>query len=336
MPYRFAIIGCGRIAQRHAEHIAQQGLLLAVCDVIPEKARELADRFNATPYFSVNDLFKKEHPDIVSVCSPNGWHPEHTMESLNHGSHVLCEKPMSISVSDGRKMIECAHRAGKKIYVVKQNRYNPPVLAIKKLIDKNKLGAILGFQMNCFWNRPADYYTQDSWRGTIKLDGGTLFTQFSHFIDLLYWFLGDIEKVAGWRRNVMHQGIIEFEDSGMAMIEMKNGATGTINYSINSYKKNMEGSFTLFGEKGTVKIGGQYLNELDYFSVENEAKPILSSLNTSNNYGFYEGSMSNHEKVYENLIRALHNPDHAMVEAAEALKTVEIIENIYRSSPLIP
>jgi predicted dehydrogenase len=335
MPYRFAIIGCGHIAQRHAEHIAQQGLLLAVCDVIPQKAIELADKFNATPYFSVSDLLQNERPDIVSVCSPNGCHAAHTIEALNHGSHILCEKPMSISVSDGKKMIECAERTGKKIYVVKQNRYNPPVLAIKKLINENKLGTLFGFQMNCFWNRPADYYRQASWRGSLAQDGGILFTQFSHFIDLLYWFLGDVEKVAGWRRNDMHQGIIEFEDSGMAMIEMKNGATGTINYSINSYKNNMEGSFTLFGEKGTVKIGGQYLNELEYFSVENETKPKLSTFNTANNYGFYQGSMSNHGKVYENLIRALKNPDHAMVEAAEALKTVEIIENIYRSSPII-
>ena len=334
MPYRFAIIGCGRIAERHAEQIAQLGLLQAVCDIIPEKAVELANKYQATPYISIEDLLEKEHPDVVSICTPNGWHVQHSILALEHGSHVLCEKPMAIKAIDGRKMIDAANQAGKKIYVVKQNRYNPPVVAVKKLLDENKLGAIMSFQLNCFWNRPPAYY-KNNWRGTHNLDGGTLFTQFSHFIDLLYWFLGDIKKVEGWRLNDMHKGIIEFEDCGMAMLEMKNGAIGTLHYSINSYEKNMEGSFTLLGEKGTVKIGGQYLNELDYFSVQHETKPVLPSGNSANNYGFYEGSMSNHGKVYENLIRALNDPGHIMLEAAEALKTVEIIEKIYGASPMI-
>lgn len=334
MPYRFAIIGCGRIAQRHAEHIAQQGILQAVCDVIPERAIALADKYQAIPYFSIEDLLKKEKPDVVSICTPNGLHVHHTILALNHGSHVLCEKPMAITVSDGKKMIDTANQAGKKIYVVKQNRYNPPVTAVKKLLEENKLGTIVSFQLNCFWNRSPEYY-KDNWRGTLNQDGGTLFTQFSHFIDLLYWFLGDIRKVVGWRLNDLHKGIIEFEDCGMALIEMKNGSIGTLHYSINSFEKNMEGSFTLLGEKGTVKIGGEYLNELDYFSVLNETKPVLLSGNSANNYGFYEGSMSNHGKVYENLIRALNDPGHIMLEATEALKTVEIIENIYGASPMI-
>ncbi len=335
MPYRFAIIGCGRIAQRHAEHISEQGLLQAVCDIVPEKALALGAAYNAASYYSVVDLFKQVQPDIVSICSPNGSHAAHAIIALEHGSHVLCEKPMAISVNEGQKMIDAAKNAKRKIYVVKQNRYNPPVLMVKKLLDDKKLGALLGFQMNCFWNRNSSYYKMDHWRGTMEQDGGTLFTQFSHFIDLLYWFLGDLKKTTGWRINDLHQKEIEFEDSGMALMEMECGATGSLHYSINSYQKNMEGSLTLFGERGTIKIGGQYLNELDYFSVENEEKPKMVVGNKANQYGFYEGSMSNHGKVYENLIKALSNPDHAMVEAAEALKTVEIIEKIYQASPFI-
>ena len=334
MPYRFAIIGCGRIAERHAENIERQGNLLAVSDIVPFKATHLAKKYKATPYFSVEDLFRNERPDIVSVCSPNGLHAHHSIISLENGAHVLCEKPMAITVKDGKKMIDAARRAGKKIYVVKQNRYNPPVLAVRKLMTDNKLGIIKGFQLNCFWNRPQAYF-EDSWHGSLEMDGGTLFTQFSHFIDLLYWLLGDIKKVHGWRANTMHPGQIEFEDNGMALLETVQGALGTLHYSINSFQKNMEGSLTLFGEKGTVKIGGQYLNELEFFAVRDEAMPILSSGNKANKYGFYEGSMSNHGKVYENLLLALSNPEHSMVEATEALKTIEIIEKIYNSSPMI-
>lgn len=334
MPYSFAIIGCGRIAERHAENIKRVGNLCAVCDIVPEKAKKMGVLYGATAYNSIDDLFKKEKPDIVSICSPNGLHASHTITALKNGSHVLCEKPMAISVQDSRKMIDAALRANKKIYVVKQNRYNPPVLAVKQLVEENKLGVIYGFQLNCFWNRPAEYF-DDSWRGTAALDGGTLFTQFSHFIDLLYWLLGDIKGVTGWRSNNLHKGIIEFEDNGMAMIEMMQGARGILQYTINSFQQNMEGSLTLFGENGTVKIGGQYLNELDYFSVKNEQKPVLPAGKKANNYGFYEGSMSNHDKVYENLLKALSNPDHTMVEASEALKTVQIIEKIYAASPLM-
>lgn len=334
MSYRFAIIGCGRIAERHAQQIARHGSLVAVCDTVPEKARKLAEKYGAKAYFSTDELFQHEKPDLVSVCSPNGLHPRHSIQALQHGATVLCEKPMAINQHDAAKMIEAANKAGKKLYVVKQNRYNPPVVAVKKLLDEGKFGRIHSFQLNCFWNRPNSYYN-DEWRGTLNLDGGTLFTQFSHFIDLLYWFMGDLKKVTGTRANFQHKAVIEFEDTGSALLEMNNGAIGSLNYTINSFNGNMEGSLSLFGEKGTIKIGGHYLNKLEFFAVENEPNPVLPEGNGANQYGFYEGSMSNHDKVYEDLIRAINSPDHSMVEAAEALKTVEIIEKIYSASPLM-
>jgi predicted dehydrogenase len=198
---------------------------------------------------------------------------------------------------------------------------------------ENKLGKIFNFQMNCFWNRPASYY-QSSWKGTKKLDGGILFTQFSHFIDLLYWLLGDVSAVKGQRNNFLHKDCIEFEDTGVAILEMNNGGIGTINYTINSEKKNMEGSLTVFGEKGTVKIGGQYLNELEYFSVQEEPYPDLPPGKAANQYGFYEGSMSNHDKVYEHMVKAIDDPSHDFISSQETLKTIEIIEKIYKASPL--
>ena len=214
------------------------------------------------------------------------------------------------------------------LFVVKQNRFNPPVIELKKLLDGNRLGKIFSFQVNCFWNRPAEYYN-DGWRGTLSLDGGTLFTQFSHFIDLLYWLLGDVKKAVSILKNYDHPGI-EFEDTGVVLLEMQSGATGTMNYTVNSHKKNMEGSFSIFAEKGTVKIGGQYLNELEYASVEGYNKKDIPN-GDPNNYGFYQGSMSNHDKVYEHLMKALNDDPHQMTDAFEALKTVEIIEKIYAS-----
>lgn len=334
MGYRFAIIGCGHIAQRHALQIAARGRLEAVCDVVPEKAAALAIQYGAKAYTSAAELFAAERPDIVSICTPNGLHAPHAIMALEAGCHVLCEKPMSLSAASGRQMMAAAEKAGKKLFVVKQNRYNPPVEAVKKLLEKGKLGRVHSFQVNCFWNRPVAYYAH-SWHGTPDLDGGILFTQFSHFIDLLYWLLGDVVTVQGLRSNYEHGDAIAFEDTGVALLQLQQGVMGSLHYTINSYQRNMEGSVTIFGDRGTVKIGGQYLNQLEYFSVEGESLPGLPAGNAPNRYGFYEGSMSNHDKVYDNLMRALADPSFRFVEADEALKTVEIIEKIYAASPLI-
>lgn len=325
----FAITGCGRIAKRHAEQIAKLGFLAAVCDIIPEKANELAAFYNAKAYYSIEHMLAAEkNIDVVSICTPNGLHALHSIKVLEAGCHVLCEKPLCIVVEDGKKMIAAAEKAGKKLFVVKQNRYNPPVAFLKELITLGKLGKIYSFQINCFWNRPNEYYT--GWKGTRDLDGGTLFTQFSHFIDLLYWLLGDVAEVKALTKNFAHPSIA-FEDTGAVLFEMASGAMGSLNYTVNSFNKNMEGSITVFAEQGTVKVGGQYLNELEYCNVKGIEHPQLPQGNPANGYGFYQGSMSNHNKVYQNLILALQNPQHEFASAAEGLKTVEIIEKIYNS-----
>jgi len=334
--YKFAIIGCGQIAARHAEQIKKHGQLVAVCDVVNEKAATLGKKYSSKTYCSIEELLAKEEGiDIVSICTPNGLHAAHSIKSLKAGKNVLCEKPMAITTASALQMIEAEKQSGKRLFVVKQNRYNPPVVFIKKLIEGNRLGKIFSFQMNCFWNRPASYY-QSSWKGTKNLDGGTLFTQLSHFVDLLYWLLGDVAAVSGERKNFSHKDCIEFEDTGVAFMKTRNGSLGTIHYTINSTQKNMEGSLTLFGEAGTVKIGGQYLNELEYFSVEGESTPSLAAGKPANQYGFYEGSMSNHDKVYEEMIKAIEDPAHSFINSEETLKSIEIIEKIYNASPLLP
>ena len=327
MQKNFAIIGCGRIGQRHAEQIILQGNLIAVCDILPERANALATQYNTNAYYSIEDFLKGEVDiDVLAVCTPNGLHAVHSIQALQKGLNVLCEKPLCLTTIEGKEMINAAKVAEKKLFVVKQNRYNPPVVFLKELLKENKLGKIFSFQINCFWNRPPEYYT--GWKGTKQLDGGTLYTQFSHFIDLLYWLMGDVADVKKTIKNMAHPNI-EFEDCGVVLFNMVNGAVGSLNYTVNSFVRNMEGSFTIFGEKGTIKIGGQYLNELEYFEVDGMEKPNLSKGNNANSYGFYQGSMSNHNKVYENLVLALNDPNHLFASAEEGLKTVEIIERIY-------
>ncbi len=325
-------MGCGRIAQRHAEHIAARATLAAVCDIDPAKADALAQRYGAKAYYSLEELLKQEKGlDVLSVCTPNGLHAAHSIQALNNGVHVLCEKPMALTVADCGKMIQAAEKNNRRLFAIKQNRYNPPVAAVKKIIDEGRLGSINSIQLTCFWNRNDAYYA-NSWKGTKDLDGGTLYTQFSHFVDLLYWMIGDVSDVKAIMDNFQHQGTIEFEDTGVVLLRFENGAIGTINYTVNSYQKNMEGSLTIFGEKGTVKIGGQYLNELEYQQIEGYEIEDLPEGNKPNNYGTYVGSMSNHNLVYDNVIEVLERGGSITTSAFEGLKTVEIIQKIYAAA----
>lgn len=329
MKIKIAIVGCGRIGGRHAGHVNTYGELVAVCDNVEEKAQELGSTYGAKVFTSIEDLLAANlEIDVIAICTPNGLHAKHSIQSLEAGYNVLCEKPMGINVHECGEMIKAAEKANRRLFAIKQNRFNPPVAAVKEAIDEGKLGNILSVQLSCFWNRNEDYY-KNSWKGSMDLDGGTLYTQFSHFVDLLYWMIGDVKSVAGFSRNAMHQGITDFEDSGVVALEFYNGAIGAINYTVNSYGKNMEGSLTIFGEKGTVKIGGQYLNELEYQNIENFEFKDLPVGNTANNYGNYQGSMSNHDKIYENLVEVLQHNAPISTSAFEGLKTVEIIDKIY-------
>jgi UDP-N-acetyl-2-amino-2-deoxyglucuronate dehydrogenase len=325
----FAIIGCGRIARTHAKHLSAHGRLTAVCDIDIKKADELGRGYQARIY---GDYVKMlgSHPeiDLISVCSPNGLHALHSVDALNYGFHVLCEKPMALNTKDCQLMIATAKAADRQLFVVKQNRYNPPVAALKQAISEGRLGRIYSIQLSCFWNRNSSYY-QNSWKGSALMDGGTLFTQFSHFIDLLYWLFGDVVDIHAITGNFGHQGVIEFEDTGVVILKFAEGAIGTVNYTVNSYRKNMEGSLTVFGECGTVKIGGQYLNELEYQEIEDYKITGLPEGNKANNYGDYQGSMSNHDRVIRNVADVLTGGGMMMTTPEEALKTVEIINRIY-------
>jgi len=329
---KFAIIGCGRIAQRHAKHADHFGDLTAVCDIEFSKATELGEQYNATPYATIAELLGSDNKvDVIAICTPNGLHAEHTIRSLKEGYHVLCEKPMAINVNDCTDMIIAADKSNRRLFIVKQNRFNPPIAALKKVIDEGRLGQLLSVQLNCFWNRNDEYYN-NSWKGTRDLDGGTLFTQFSHFIDLLYFLIGDVKKVSAIVSNHLHKGIIDFADQGVAIMEFYNGVQGALHFTVNSHAKNMEGSITIFGEKGTVKVGGQYLNELEYQNIADYEITDLPKGNPPNEYGQYQGSMSNHDDVYQNVVEVITGNGVISANGSEGLKTVEIIEKIYSAA----
>lgn len=328
--FRFAIIGCGKIAERHANILQHHGKIVAVCDVVSERANNLAALFGSHSYHDVDEMFNVENNiDIVAVCSPNGLHAEHSILAMKNGSQVVCEKPMALTHSDCLDMLSVAEKYKKKIFVVKQNRYNPPVVQLKKWMESSALGKILSVQVNGFWNRNPSYY-HDSWKGSLVLDGGTLFTQFSHFIDLMFWLFGDMNVEHAMLENQHHKNIIDFEDSGNVNLKFTSGAIGSINYNVNAYLKNMEGSITVFGEKGTVKIGGQYLNELEYYCIEGVDKISLPSGNPANQYGNYSGSMSNHDLFYQHVIDVLRQNKSMNPGVVEAVKTVALIESIYK------
>ncbi len=326
---QFAIIGCGRIAHRHASLIVKLGKLVAVCDTDQQKLNAFADQYRALPFSSFNSFIAANLlVDIVVICTPNGLHASQAIAAMQAGYDVLVEKPVALLASDVDAMIAAADSTQKQLFTVMQNRFNQAVMAVKKAIDNNQFGKIYSIQLSCFWNRPIAYY-EDGWHGTKNLDGGTLFTQFSHFIDLLLWLFGLVKNTQAILQNAAHEGSIEFEDQGVIIVEFENGIIGTINYSVNAFEKNREGSLTILGEKGIVKIGGEYLNRIEYQSFKNHEMIIPTDNSTPNDYGTYKGSMSNHHLVYASLINCIQKKQPYYTSATEARSTIELINTIY-------
>jgi UDP-N-acetyl-2-amino-2-deoxyglucuronate dehydrogenase len=329
---KILVVGFGRIGQRHAGHIKNFANLAGIVEIDEgnrEKAKEIyGDSCNL--YSSIDDISSEY--DVAAICTPNGDHFLSALKCMSKGMHVLVEKPITLSLSDGLQLLAFAEKKNVRVFAVKQNRFNPPVQFVKALIEDNALGDILSFQLNCFWNRNDAYYNESPWKGTRNLDGGVLFTQFSHFIDLMIWILGNMDVESAFVNQKLDRKI-EIEDTGMAIFRsVERGFYGTLNYSINAYRKNMEGSLMIIGSKGIIKIGGQYLNELEYFEVEGKEKPSLLKGNSPNNYGSYVGSMSNHDQVYENLLSVLNNKAEITTSGIEALNSISLIEKIYEKS----
>jgi UDP-N-acetyl-2-amino-2-deoxyglucuronate dehydrogenase len=329
---RFAVIGSGHIGKRHAEMVDRnpRAELVAMCD---RRSKDDCLVPYDVPFFNDVDemLDSGLEFDVVCVCTPNGLHAEHAIKSLRKRKHVVIEKPMGLSKAECEEVIYAALNASRQVFCVMQNRYSPPSMWLKDVVSTGILVEIYMVQINCYWNRDDRYYNKVYWKGTGDLDGGTLFTQFSHFIDIMYWLFGDITNIHARFRDFKHAHNTDFEDSGLATFEFVNGGLGCLNFSTAINDKNFESSITIIAEKGTVKVGGQYMNEVEYCHIEGYEMPVLAESNPANDYGDYKGSAANHVYIVDNVIENLLGDKEITTNALEGLKVVEMIERIYES-----
>ncbi len=328
---KFAVIGQGHIGKRHAEMIRRNpnAELVAVCDILPKEELGL-DALKERYFTSFEDFLDAGlDVDVVNICTPNGFHADYALKCLNKHHPVVIEKPIALSKADAEKMLFKSLEVSCHIFCVMQNRYSPPSVWLKEIVDNKVLGDIYIVKLDCYWNRDERYYKPGNWHGDAVLDGGTLFTQFSHFIDIMYWLFGDITNIRGNFADFNHKNLTDFEDSGVVAFDFINGGMGCLNYSTSVWDTNLESSITIIGSKGTVKVAGQYMNEVTYCHIKDYTMPELAPSNPPNDYGLYKGSAQNHHYVIENVVEKLTDKGSITTNVLEGLKVVDIIERIY-------
>ncbi len=334
---KFAVVGCGHIGKRHAQIIHQHPLaeLTTLIDIKEPSVLDI-DQYNVPFFSSLNDFLQSGiTADVVNIATPNGLHAPQAIECLTHGKHVVIEKPMALHTTDAKKIVSTAAKFHKHVFIVKQNRYSPPVVWLKEIVDNKSLGSIFSVQLNCFWNRDERYYKKGDWHGTKEMDGGVLFTQFSHFIDIFYWLFGDIKNITSNLQSFNHKKLTEFEDSGIATFEFGEKSLGCLNFSTAVWDKNFESSITIIAENGSIKIGGQYMDKIEYCHIKNYKMSQLEDSNSGNDYGSYKGSAANHGYVIQNVIDVLQKKAAITTSATEGMKVVDIIERIYKASEAV-
>ncbi|MBO7202602.1 MAG: Gfo/Idh/MocA family oxidoreductase [Paludibacteraceae bacterium] len=329
---KFAVIGQGHIGKRHAEmiHRDPNAELVAVCDILSKEELGLQDI--EVPFFSSIEDFLSANveADVVNICTPNGFHADYAIRLLSARYHVVIEKPIALNKLDAEAILFKSLEMSRHVFCVMQNRYSPPSVWLKEVVSQGILGKIYMVQLNCYWNRDERYYKKGGWHGDANLDGGTLFTQFSHFIDIMYWLFGDIENIQGIFKDFCHQDLTAFEDSGIVSFDFVNGGIGQINYSTAVWDTNLESSITIVGENGTIKVAGQYMNEVVYCHIKDYEMPVLAPSNPPNDYGAYKGSAQNHHYVIQNVVDKLNEKGSITTNVLEGLKVVDIIERIYK------
>jgi len=328
---KFAVVGCGSIGRRHiavldAEPNAE---IVAICDIDENACRMQSELYEGIPYFTdYEQMLKSVQADVINVVTPHALHKAMAIQALHLNFNVLVEKPMALSSADCKEMNAVAEQSQKKLWVVKQNRHNVPVRLAKQIIAEGRLGKIFMVKCDILWNRYQGYYDESPWRGKIDQEGGALFTQASHFVDLLIWWCGDITEVKAFAETQNHN--IETEDSGIAVLKFDSGTIGSLVWTTCVYHKNYEGSITIIGEKGTIKIGGQYLNKMECWDVEGYPLPEGIDFNDKPNaYGKYQGTSSNHDKVIKQIINELNLIEANNVEGLEGIRSIQAIEKIY-------
>lgn len=333
---RFGVVGCGHIGKRHAEMILRNegASLVAMCDVLPlnELHLDLIQTEFFNQYAEFIQFLKKGSTDtapVVCICTPNGLHASLAIEAIEAGCHVVIEKPMALSEKEATLIMDTANRCKRQVFCVMQNRYSPPSIWLKELVESGILGKLFLVQINCYWNRDERYYLPTSWHGNRELDGGTLFTQFSHFVDILYWLFGDINNINARFADFNHENLTDFEDSGLVTFDILKGGMGSLHYSTSVWDSNQESSLTIVAENGSVRVGGQYMNEVEYCHIKNYVMPQLAPTNPGNDYGAYKGSAQNHHFVIQNVIDVLIKGEEITTNALDGVKVVGMIERIY-------
>lgn len=328
---KFALVGCGRIAVNHFSSLEQypsECELVAVCDIQSERANAAAEKYAAKAYYSLDAMLDVGGFDVVILTTPSGLHPLQTIICAEAGYHVVTEKPMATKMMDGIEMLKACDKAGVRLFVVKQNRQNATIQMVKKAIDEGRFGRIYSVSCNVFWTRPQAYYDHDGWRGTWEFDGGAFMNQASHYVDLMEWLVGSVESVQSYTATLARN--IETEDSGVVAIKYRSGALGTMNVSMLTYPKNLEGSLTILGEKGTVRIGGVAVNEINHWEFEDKRSEdsgvTEASYATTSVYGF------GHPLYYANVIETLQGKCDPLTDGREGLKSLELLIAIYMSA----
>lgn len=327
---RVAIVGCGRISGSHISAIDKvDGLeLVAVADVEIERARELGASQGIPAFRTLEELLAGVDCDVVAVCTPSGLHPAHGIIAARAGKHVVTEKPMAISLADADALVQACDAAGVHLFVVKQNRLNPPIQLLRRAVDKGRFGRIYLANTTVRWTRPQEYYDAAPWRGTWEFDGGAIMNQASHYVDLIQWLVGPVESVVAKTATLARR--IETEDTGIAVLRFRSGALGVIEVTVLTYPRNFEGSITVLGEKGTVKIGGTAVNRVEHwqFADYDDDDKLVDAANTSppTVYGF------GHEAYYRNVLAVLRGEAKPGTDGREGRKSLELILGIYESA----
>lgn len=329
---KFGIVGCGRIAKRHSELLGLKQIegaeLSAVCDVIPAKAQALGERFKVPWFTDMHEMMKKINLDVVTILTPSGLHPQHTIELAPYRKHIIVEKPMALRLKDADTMIEACKQNHIKLFVVKQNRFNVPVVKLRQELDSGRFGKLIMGTVRVRWCRDQSYYDQDKWRGTWKLDGGAFTNQASHHVDLLQWLMGDVESV--FAKSQTYLVNTETEDTGVAMIKFKNGALGMIEATTACRPKDLEGSVSLIGERGTVEISGFAVNQIRHW---NFSHPTQEDQNVINNYSVNPPNVYGygHKAYLDHVIECISQDKQVLVSGEEGRKSLELITAIYES-----
>jgi UDP-N-acetyl-2-amino-2-deoxyglucuronate dehydrogenase len=328
---RFALVGCGRIAGKHLEALsrhAERAELVGVCDTDARALEAASARAGVAGFLSLEDLLARSNADAVILATPSGNHAAETIQAAEAGRHVITEKPMATRWHDGKAMVAACDRAGVQLFVVKQNRRNPTIQMLKRAIDRRRFGRIFMVTVNVFWNRPQEYYDSAAWRGTWEFDGGAFMNQASHYVDLLDWLIGPVESVHAFTATLARH--IEVEDTGVANIRWRSGALGSVNVTMLTHKQNFEGSLTVIGEKGTVRLGGVAVNEIQKWEFAepdpDDVRVQDASYETKSVYGY------GHPLYYDNVIQALRGEGKAETDGREGLRSLELLIGIYLSA----